>query len=66
MDAWLWAGAIAIAVAVVASYAAVFRRRGRIDRERLAEARRLGFDRPKGQYPHIDTALCIGCGACVA
>ena len=53
-------------IAVVVPFAVSFRRRQRHDRERKAEAAALGIDRPTAQFPYIDPALCIGCGACVA
>jgi len=33
--------------------------------ERRQEAVGLGLHKPRGQYPLIDMALCIGCGSCV-
>lgn len=65
LDLWIWTAAIAISALIVATYSYSFARRGRADRRRLAEAQALGFDRPAGQYPHIDLELCIGCSACV-
>jgi hypothetical protein len=59
IDAWIWAGAVAISTLVVFAYWRSFHRRVDLDRSRLAEAREQGFDRPSGQYPHIDPALCI-------
>jgi thioredoxin reductase/ferredoxin len=61
----IWALAALIATAVVLPYVVAFRRRRRADRERLAEARALGIDRPVAQYPFVDPISCIGCGACV-
>lgn len=29
------------------------------------QARQIGIDRPRGQFPFIDSSRCIGCGACV-
>jgi thioredoxin reductase/ferredoxin len=66
IDQWIWIVAAVISAGVVAIYWRAFRRHLDRDRARLAEARELGFDRPTGQFPHIDPALCIGCGACVA
>ncbi len=46
-------------------YALAFRRRRTSARDRKAEARRLGIDRPVAQYPFVDPMRCIGCGSCV-
>jgi thioredoxin reductase (NADPH) len=64
-DAWLWAASLATTTAIVAPAVICFRRRRHRDRARKQEAVRLGADRPVGQYPFIDAARCIGCGACV-
>lgn len=64
-SALIWAAAAAVAAAVVVPYALAFRRRHRHHAERKEEAERLGIDRPAAQYPSIDPAHCIGCGACV-
>lgn len=61
----VWTLASALVVAVVAPYLIAFRRGRRHDRERLAEARALGIDRPTAQYPFVEPEHCIGCGACV-
>ncbi|HEY0143970.1 MAG TPA: FAD-dependent oxidoreductase [Thermoanaerobaculia bacterium] len=61
----LWGAAIAISATVVVPYAIQFRRRIAHDRERKAEASALGIDKPSAQFPYIDPARCIGCGACV-
>jgi len=60
----IWAAAALAALAVVVPYALVFHRRLRRDAERKEEATQLGIDRPAAQYPYIDPAHCIGCGAC--
>jgi thioredoxin reductase/Pyruvate/2-oxoacid:ferredoxin oxidoreductase delta subunit len=60
----VWAFAGLIVVGVVFPYVFAFRRRRRLDRLRLAEARELGIDRPVAQFPFIDPMTCIGCGAC--
>jgi len=41
-----------------------FRLRARADGESRAEAVRLGIDRPRAQFPMVDTRRCIGCGSC--
>ncbi len=61
----IWGSALTLTGTVVFGYAFAVRRRGRLDAERLDEARRLGIDTPKGQYPYIDPDVCIGCGSCV-
>jgi thioredoxin reductase/NAD-dependent dihydropyrimidine dehydrogenase PreA subunit len=62
----MWTAAALVVAAIVLPYALAFRRRQRRDRERKTEAAQLGIDRPTAQFPYIDPALCIGCGACVA
>ncbi len=62
----IWGNALAVTGAVLFGYVFAVRRRGRLDRERLEEARRLGIDTPKGQYPYIDPDVCIGCASCVS
>jgi thioredoxin reductase/NAD-dependent dihydropyrimidine dehydrogenase PreA subunit len=62
----MWGAAIVVVGAIVAPYVLAFRRRQRRDHERKAEAAQLGIDRPTAQFPYVDPALCIGCGACVA
>jgi len=60
-----WGAALAVSAGVVVPYARQFRRRIAHDRERKAEAAALGIDKPAAQFPFIDPAHCIGCGACV-
>jgi thioredoxin reductase (NADPH) len=64
-DTLLWAGSLAVAVAIVAPYVLSFRRRRRAERARKEEAERLGIDRPPAQFPFVDPMRCIGCGTCV-
>lgn len=61
---WLAAGAVTLLVFLL--YLARFQRRARRHREAKTEASRLGIDVPAAQYPWVDPAHCIGCGACVA
>jgi len=61
----IWLVTALVALAIWLPYAARFRRARREDVARLAEATRLGIDRPLGQYPLIAADSCIGCGACV-
>jgi thioredoxin reductase len=60
---WLWAGLAS--AGLVLPYLFLFRRRRAQDLTRKREARELGIDRPVAQYPLVDAARCIGCGACV-
>jgi thioredoxin reductase (NADPH) len=61
----IWFITIIIIIAIITPYFIRFRRRQKLDHERQQEARSLGLDRPKGQFPLIDMSLCIGCGSCV-
>ena len=56
---------MALVALIVLPYLWRFRRRVRHDRERKEEAAALGIDQPAAQFPYIDPAHCIGCGACV-
>jgi thioredoxin reductase (NADPH) len=60
---WIITGVLVIAV--VTPYYIKFRKRQKADLERRQEAVGLGLHKPRGQYPLIDMALCIGCGSCV-
>ena len=64
-SALVWSASALVVAAVVLPYFVAFRRRGRGDRARKLEAVQLGIDRPKAQFPFVDPARCIGCGACV-
>jgi thioredoxin reductase/NAD-dependent dihydropyrimidine dehydrogenase PreA subunit len=61
----VWSAALAISAGVIVPYALQFRRRNAHDRARKQEAAQLGIDKPSAQFPFIDPAHCIGCGACV-
>jgi thioredoxin reductase len=61
----IWGGSALLVAAIVLPYFVQFRRRNRRDGARKAEAERLGTDKAVAQYPFVDPALCIGCGACV-
>ena len=63
--ALIWSAAGAIVAAIVVPYALRFRARHRRDHERKVEAAQLGIDKPMAQFPYVDPALCLGCGACV-
>lgn len=60
-----WGGAAVVSASVIVPYAIQFRRRLSHDRARKLEASQLGIDKPAAQFPFIDPARCIGCGACV-
>jgi thioredoxin reductase/Pyruvate/2-oxoacid:ferredoxin oxidoreductase delta subunit len=60
-----WVGSLLVAAAIVAPYFMSFRSKRHADRERKAEAKALGIDRPIAQYPFVDPTACIGCGSCV-
>jgi thioredoxin reductase (NADPH) len=64
-DFILWGVSLATAGAIVLFYFLSFRRQRHADRERKEEAARLGFDRPRAQFPFVDAGRCVGCGACV-
>lgn len=61
----LWLVSFALLAAIVSAYLWRFRRRLAVDAERKKEAAELGIDKPVAQFPFIDPAHCIGCGACV-
>jgi len=60
----VWGFAVVVILSIVVPYVWRFRHRVRRDRERKAEAARLGIDRPSAQYPYVDPHHCVGCGAC--
>lgn len=61
----IWAGVVVLIGAVVTPYFLRFRRSRAQFAQRKEEARALGIDRPRAQYPMVDRSRCIGCGACV-
>jgi thioredoxin reductase/Pyruvate/2-oxoacid:ferredoxin oxidoreductase delta subunit len=63
--ALIWSAAALVVGAIVVPYALRFRARQRRDHERKTEAAQLGIDKPAAQFPYVDPALCLGCGACV-
>ena len=66
MTEWfVWSLSLTLVFAILVPYWFAFRRRLARDRERQAEAKRLGLDRPTAQFPFVDALQCIGCGACV-
>ena len=62
---FLWGSAAAVAALVLVGYLWTHRWQAVHERERLGEAQRLGIDTPKGQFPYVDPAICIGCGGCI-
>jgi thioredoxin reductase/NAD-dependent dihydropyrimidine dehydrogenase PreA subunit len=64
--ALIWGASAVVVAAIVLPYALRFRARHRRDQERKVEAAQLGIDKPQAQFPYVDPALCLGCGACVA
>ncbi|MCX6832276.1 MAG: NAD(P)-binding domain-containing protein [candidate division Zixibacteria bacterium] len=61
---WLAVGCL-ISIFLV-PYFLKFRRDQKLMLQRKREAESLGIGRPRAQFPQINTALCIGCGSCVA
>lgn len=61
----IWAVAGVLIVAIFIPYLLKFRKSQAKASLRLEEARSLGIDRPKSQYPQVNRTFCIGCGACV-
>ncbi|MEW5795280.1 MAG: NAD(P)-binding domain-containing protein [Candidatus Zixiibacteriota bacterium] len=62
----IWLGVILLGLIILVPYVRRFRRQQHTTAERKKEARALGIDRPRSQYPMIDRSVCIGCGSCVA
>jgi thioredoxin reductase len=62
---FIWAITVFVVALIFIPYILNFRKRQKLDVERKKEAKSLGIDRPKAQYPLIDDSLCIGCGSCV-
>lgn len=61
---YTWIITIAISAVILGVYVRKFLLERNIAAERKAEARALGIDRPRSQFPFINTSLCIGCGTC--
>lgn len=61
---YIWLGTISISLVIVGVYTRKFLIERKLAVERKAEARALGIDRPRAQFPFINPALCIGCGTC--
>ena len=66
-----WVALISVLLAVLLAAAVLARRRAELlahadSRREVALARARGSDRARLQFPSIDLAKCIGCGACVS
>ena len=61
----IWIIVISIILIILLPYWIKFRQQHQINIQRKEEARQLGIDRPKAQFPFINQTLCIGCGSCV-
>ena len=61
----IWGGALGLSSVILVVYLRSLRRRELYQRQRLAEAQRLGIDRPRAQFPYVDPEICMGCGGCV-
>ncbi len=59
-----WIITAAVSSVILGVYVRKFQVERKVAAERKAEARALGIDRPRSQYPFINTSLCIGCGTC--
>ena len=62
---FIWIGAAVLIAAIFIPYIISFKRQEKLTADRHREAKDLGIDRPRAQYPMIDRSKCIGCGACV-
>ena len=62
---FIWAGVVLVIAVIFVPYYIAYRKKLKLTADRHREARDLGIDRPRAQYPMIDRSKCIGCGACV-
>jgi len=60
-----WTAVGGLIAGLVIPYWLRHHRRHKASLKRFAEAKELGIDKARAQYPHIDPMLCIGCGSCV-
>lgn len=65
-ELFIYAGVVIVILAVFLPYFIKFRRVQKQALHQKMEAHSLGIDRPRAQYPLIDSTLCIGCGSCIA
>jgi thioredoxin reductase len=61
----IWIAAVVVALFVFVPYLFKFRSSQVTAQKRRDEARELGIESPRSQYPQINRTYCIGCGACV-
>lgn len=61
----IWLGVIGLVAVILLPYLIKFRKSRDQFARRKEEARAMGIDRPRAQYPMVDKSQCIGCGACV-
>ena len=61
----IWSGVAVLVAVIFIPYFAKFRRNRKVYAQRQEEARAMGIDRPRAQFPMIDRSKCIGCGSCV-
>ncbi len=62
---FVWIITILISATILFVYWRKFRQARQLAERRRQEAKALGIDKPRSQYPFINSALCIGCGSCV-
>lgn len=62
---YIWLFALGLILVVFVPYLLKFRRSQKETEHRRKEAKELGIDRPRAQYPQVNRTLCIGCGSCV-
>ncbi|MCM2271232.1 MAG: NAD(P)-binding domain-containing protein [candidate division Zixibacteria bacterium] len=61
----IWGLVVLLVGAIFIPYLIKFRKSRQVFVQRKEEARAMGIDRPRAQYPMVDRSQCIGCGACV-
>lgn len=61
----IWSGVAVLAGVIFFPYLVKFHARRRVFAERRQEARAMGIDHPRAQFPMVNRSLCIGCGTCV-
>ena len=61
----IWIIVIGIILIILLPYWMKFRKQHQLNIQRKEEARQLGIDRPRAQFPFINQTTCIGCGSCV-